>query len=308
MVEVSTDKVDAEVPAAGGTVAKILVQPDETIEVGKPLAEIDPNGAPRGARQGRGRGTSASERAPAARRLRRGPRGLEAAGRSGGGRGGGPRDRDAGDGRVGHRGDRARVARARRATRSRRADGRRGLDRQGRRRGPAPASGTITRINVGSRRDDRGRQAAGRDDQGAAGAAAVQEAHSPARRRSRRRHPRPSRGARRATAHAPPRSRAAPPANGVSLGAVRGTGAGGKITKADVLAAEGTATARRPTQPPPSAAEGEVKPLRGPGGDARQGDGGEPLDPDRDLVPHARRRHARRQAQGAQRRCSRSAG
>src|SRR5918996_3045175 len=42
MVEVSTDKVDAEVPApASGTVSKILVQPDETIKVGKPLAEID---------------------------------------------------------------------------------------------------------------------------------------------------------------------------------------------------------------------------------------------------------------------------
>ena len=52
MVEVSTDKVDAEVPApASGTVAKILVQPDETIEVGKPLAEIDPNGR-RGRRLG----------------------------------------------------------------------------------------------------------------------------------------------------------------------------------------------------------------------------------------------------------------
>ena len=37
MVEVSTDKVDAEVPApASGTVTKILVQPDEEIEVGKP--------------------------------------------------------------------------------------------------------------------------------------------------------------------------------------------------------------------------------------------------------------------------------
>src|SRR3954471_1414331 len=45
MVEVSTDKVDAEVPApASGTVTKILVQVDETIDVGKPLAEIDPNG------------------------------------------------------------------------------------------------------------------------------------------------------------------------------------------------------------------------------------------------------------------------
>src|SRR5918997_7193699 len=46
MVEVSTDKVDAEVPApAAGTVTSILVQPDETVEVGKALAEIDPNGA-----------------------------------------------------------------------------------------------------------------------------------------------------------------------------------------------------------------------------------------------------------------------
>ena len=47
MVEVSTDKVDAEVPApASGTVTKILVQPDEEIDVGKPMAEIDPNGGP----------------------------------------------------------------------------------------------------------------------------------------------------------------------------------------------------------------------------------------------------------------------
>src|SRR6185503_20172074 len=45
MVEVSTDKVDAEVPApTSGTVTKLLVEPDETIEVGKPLAEIDANG------------------------------------------------------------------------------------------------------------------------------------------------------------------------------------------------------------------------------------------------------------------------
>jgi pyruvate/2-oxoglutarate dehydrogenase complex dihydrolipoamide acyltransferase (E2) component len=41
IVEVSTDKVDAEVPApASGTVTKILVGPDETVEVGKPLAEM----------------------------------------------------------------------------------------------------------------------------------------------------------------------------------------------------------------------------------------------------------------------------
>ena len=47
VVEVSTDKVDAEVPApACGTITKILVGPDETIEVGKPLAEMTKGEAP----------------------------------------------------------------------------------------------------------------------------------------------------------------------------------------------------------------------------------------------------------------------
>ena len=45
IVEVSTDKVDAEVPAtADGVITKIHVGPDETIAVGKPLADIDSNG------------------------------------------------------------------------------------------------------------------------------------------------------------------------------------------------------------------------------------------------------------------------
>src|SRR5262245_49440890 len=48
VVEVSTDKVDAEVPApASGTITKILVGPDETIEVGKPLAEMAKGGTPK---------------------------------------------------------------------------------------------------------------------------------------------------------------------------------------------------------------------------------------------------------------------
>src|SRR3954452_6295179 len=47
MVEVSNDKVDAEVPApASGTVTKIMVQVDEGMDGAKPLAEIDPNGGP----------------------------------------------------------------------------------------------------------------------------------------------------------------------------------------------------------------------------------------------------------------------
>jgi 2-oxoglutarate dehydrogenase E1 component len=46
IVEVSTDKVDAEVPApASGVLAKILVQPDETVPTGTVLGEITVNGA-----------------------------------------------------------------------------------------------------------------------------------------------------------------------------------------------------------------------------------------------------------------------
>src|SRR3954452_21338933 len=45
LVEVSTDKVDAEVPSpASGKLVKILAQEDETIEVGQPLAELGAGG------------------------------------------------------------------------------------------------------------------------------------------------------------------------------------------------------------------------------------------------------------------------
>ncbi|MEA2467021.1 MAG: hypothetical protein QOJ57_1147, partial [Thermoleophilaceae bacterium] len=46
IVEVSTDKVDTEVPSpAAGILTKILVEPDETVPVGTVLGEISPNGA-----------------------------------------------------------------------------------------------------------------------------------------------------------------------------------------------------------------------------------------------------------------------
>jgi pyruvate/2-oxoglutarate dehydrogenase complex dihydrolipoamide acyltransferase (E2) component len=46
LVEVSTDKVDAEVPApASGTLIKILAEPDSTVEVGAILGEIEVDGA-----------------------------------------------------------------------------------------------------------------------------------------------------------------------------------------------------------------------------------------------------------------------
>src|SRR5215212_4475769 len=50
LVEISTDKVDAEVPApTAGTLVKILAEADETVQVGSVLGEIEPdggNGAP----------------------------------------------------------------------------------------------------------------------------------------------------------------------------------------------------------------------------------------------------------------------
>src|SRR5438270_8498146 len=46
LVEISTDKVDAEVPApAGGTVSKIFAVAGDTVTVGQVIAEISPNGA-----------------------------------------------------------------------------------------------------------------------------------------------------------------------------------------------------------------------------------------------------------------------
>src|SRR2546423_4718997 len=45
IVEVSTDKVDTEVPApASGVLSKIMVEPDETVPVGTVLGEISLNG------------------------------------------------------------------------------------------------------------------------------------------------------------------------------------------------------------------------------------------------------------------------
>ncbi|MDQ2700166.1 MAG: 2-oxo acid dehydrogenase subunit E2, partial [Actinomycetota bacterium] len=46
LVEVSTDKVDAEVPSpAAGTITKLLVEPDDEVAVGAGLAELDPSGS-----------------------------------------------------------------------------------------------------------------------------------------------------------------------------------------------------------------------------------------------------------------------
>ena len=137
VVEVSTDKVDAEVPApASGTITRILVGPDETVEVGKPLAEMTKGEAPSG---------DGAAAAPS-----------------------------------------------------------------------APAEGVTEEAPPASDEGD---------------------------------------GAR-----ATPVARRAAQANGVDLSGVKGSGAGGKITKSDVLSAEGNGVAA------PAVIEGEAKPLRGAAG------------------------------------------
>jgi multifunctional 2-oxoglutarate metabolism enzyme len=55
LVEISTDKVDAEVPSpTAGTITAILVEPDQTVQVGQPLCEIEAGDAPAAAEGGNG--------------------------------------------------------------------------------------------------------------------------------------------------------------------------------------------------------------------------------------------------------------
>jgi 2-oxoglutarate decarboxylase len=67
VVEVSTDKVDAEVPApASGTISKILAQPDETVQVGQALAEMTAGASPDSPRGGDGDAQPDTHAAPVA--------------------------------------------------------------------------------------------------------------------------------------------------------------------------------------------------------------------------------------------------
>src|SRR5699024_12304466 len=61
LLEVSTDKVDTEVPSpVAGTVQAHLAEEDETVDVGAPLARID-GGAPAGSAPAAGQVPSAPE-------------------------------------------------------------------------------------------------------------------------------------------------------------------------------------------------------------------------------------------------------
>ena len=281
MVEVSTDKVDAEVPApASGTVTKILVQPDETVDVGKELAEIDPNGSDPTA-------TSKEVESPA-----------DADAEKGSDDAGGGAEDGSSDGEASSNGGSAEATAATATTDD--ASVSAGKDLGGDRveiampemgesvtegtvlewhvsegdaveegqtvvevstdkvdaEVPAPFSGTIDKILVQPDEDvdvgaplaemTKGDAPSG-DGDGAAPAAEAPEAEDEG--------PAEEVDGKRIT----PVARRAAQANGVDLKSIDGTGAGGKITKADVLAAgDGKAA------PAAAPAEGEVQKLRGP--------------------------------------------
>jgi pyruvate dehydrogenase E2 component (dihydrolipoamide acetyltransferase) len=75
LFEISTDKVDTEVPSSvGGTVTKILVQEGQTVPVGTDLAEVSEDGAGGGATSG---GQASSDAAAQAGEPEQGPQGAE---------------------------------------------------------------------------------------------------------------------------------------------------------------------------------------------------------------------------------------
>src|SRR5215207_11092678 len=267
MVEVSTDKVDAEVPApASGTVTKIMVQVDEEVDVGNPLAEIDPNGGPPetdeaeepAAEQdaesnGAGAATAEEEPAPEAGEKATTDDASVSAGKTL--EGGGleivmPEMGESvteGTVREWHVSDGDRVAEGDTVVEVSTDK----VDAEV----PAPASGTITKVLVGPDETvevgkplaemTKGEAPSG---DGAGARAPAPEAEAPA----------PAAAAAETAdgARAPPVARRAAQANGVDLRGIKGTGPGGKITKSDVLSAEGNGAA--------APAAGEVKPLRGP--------------------------------------------
>ncbi len=284
VVEVSTDKIDAEVPApSSGVITKILAAVDDTVTVGQALAELDPNGSGNGASPS----SDGADAAPTAEKtpgVPQEPPGLATAGTGegdqdlGGGASTEEHQADAESGgqeiviampEMGESVTEGTVLEWHVSEGDEVAEGDTVIEVSTDKidaEVPAPANGVITKllvkpddvVKVGQPMAEMNTAGitpqessasrpvpAGSGDDEAAGSAASTATSSLA----------PSTDTR-----ATPVARRAAAESGVDLTAVTGSGAGGKVTKADVLAAgngAGAATA-------PAAAAGEAKPLRGP--------------------------------------------
>ncbi len=282
VVEVSTDKIDAEVPApTSGVITRILKDPDETIEVGGVLAELDPTASPSADGSG-GNGAAAERQA--------GP------GLSEGATGEG--DQDLGDETAPSATPEPGVVKTVRPAEPSGEVLQITMPEMGESvtegtvlewhvsegdavgegeavvevstdkidaEVPAPASGLITKLLVSPDETVQVGQALAEMTQGAAASAESAPAEAGA-------------------AEAPAAAPTAPPAetgnggraspvarriaakNGVDLAGVHGSGPGGKVTKADVLAAANGGDGAAVDAPRPLAPRPEAKPLRGPAG------------------------------------------
>jgi multifunctional 2-oxoglutarate metabolism enzyme len=302
VVEVSTDKIDAEVPApASGVIAKILAQPDDVVEIGQALAQLDPNGRP----SGNGAGGAAAE-ATVEEAAEAGP-GLQAGGTgegdadlgeeeaasespSPGEPAGGLIEPEAPEGEartvvlrmpeMGESVTEGTVLEWHVSEGDAVAEGQTVVEVSTDKidaEVPAPSAGTIAKLlvepddvveigqplaEISAATDGRGAEAASdaapapaTEVGAAAEAPAASQTASPVEKEGDGRRISPV--ARRVAA-----------SSGIDLGAVSGSGPGGKIVKADVLAAgdgSGDGATAAPAAPP-TAKEGERKPLRGPAG------------------------------------------
>jgi multifunctional 2-oxoglutarate metabolism enzyme len=280
VVEVSTDKIDAEVPApASGVITKILKAPDETIEVGGVLAELDPGAEP--SADGASADGAGDERQP-------GP-GLTTEATTEG-------DQDLGDeaessatpepGQVktvtpaseptgetlqinmpemGESVTEGTVLEWHVAEGDSISEGDTVIEVSTDKidaEVPAPASGVITKLLVSP--DDTVQVGQALAEMAAGATAPADSEASPAEAPAAAPAAPPANGGN--GGRASPVARRVAAKNGVDLGSVHGSGPGGKVTKADVLAAAngGDGATAAPARPAPAA--GEAKPLRGPAG------------------------------------------
>src|SRR6266540_4084733 len=299
VVEVSTDKVDAEVPApASGVITRILKAEDDTIEVGGVLAELDPNGSPSG--DGASSDGAGAQAAPAEMERQPGP-GMT-------GKGGGEGDQDLGEGRLpeamaqtvkdepigtsdevaviqitmpemGESVTEGTVLEWHKQEGDSVAEGDTVVEVSTDKvdaEVPAPASGTITKLLVEPDDTVKVGQALAEMVPGEAAEPAATSAPEPAGNVGEAEAsggviPEDVSGVIQAPsaagdgeARVSPVARRIAAASGIDLAAVKGSGPGGKVTKADVLAAGDGKGA--PAAVPKAAAAGEAKPLRGPAG------------------------------------------
>src|SRR5215216_4306708 len=279
VVEVSTDKIDAEVPApASGVITKILKAPDDTIEVGGVLAELDPSAEPSG---------DEASADGAGEERQTGPGLTEGATGEG--------DQDLGDesapsatpdpGQVktvtpaepsgealqitmpemGESVTEGTVLEWHVAEGDSISEGDTVIEVSTDKidaEVPAPASGVITKLLVSPDDTVQVGQALAEMTAGAAPSADAEAAPAEA----------PAAVPTAPSAdggnggRASPVARRAAAKNGVDLGAVHGSGPGGKVTKADVLAAANGGDGATATAARPAPGAGEAKPLRGPAG------------------------------------------